>query len=133
MANVLDDFILEAETFFKDLFAGVESLFGVGSPLTNGLTGLVSKLKADIEAVTVTVEGEVQKLVPTPAVWNQIINFVAAVKKGVQGGAFSGSWEQEVLAVLALGIPVALNVVAPGSGPLVTLSVDVAEKLIALL
>ncbi len=129
----LQTYIQEAEDFLQSIFTAVEGVFGAGNPMANALTDLAAKLSNDIEAVKLVVDGVEQTLIPTKAVSDQILNFIAYAKNGILGGAMAATWEQELLAVIRLGIPVALAVLAPGSGPLVTLSEDVASKLIALL
>lgn len=121
------------DAFASKVEAELAAVLGPNNPLVSGLAALHAMIQQDVAAVEVMVEGVAQKLVMTLPVYQQIMAFASRVAADVKSGA-PGSVMADLVAIatplLKAGIPLALTVVAPGSGVLVTLAEDTLATLL---
>jgi hypothetical protein len=132
LADDLKQFEADAQAFIASVENFAASAFG-SNPLASAISGLAKDLKADIESAIVTVNGVDQALIATKPMFDQVVGFVSNAKAQAKADPTASDWETVALNLLSVGIPIALNVVAPGAGPLVSLSMPVIERLLAML
>jgi hypothetical protein len=141
IAQFFDDVaggISSAETFLARISQPLELLFGA-TPLSVNLAQLFTSIQQDCANVKILADGAQQSLVMTDTVYQQAVSYVGEVAKLMMGdptnvGTSRATMIEEIVAeVLKAGIPLVLSVVAPGSGPILTLAEATLNKLVPML
>jgi hypothetical protein len=130
--------VSNAEAFLSRIAKPVEQLFGP-TMLTAGVSKLITELQQACKNVEIVIGGAKQSLVMTETVYSSIMaSLEESVKLSKLNQANAGRSRAQLIEglikdVLETGVPIALGVVVPGSGPIIKLAADTLSKLIPMM